>query len=459
MNLRLSVKIFKQFVGKFLVDLLQLQSTSSYDFSLREKKLRLKISFFYHLRQRSKNYRTSLSNIRRSCQNCILRVHKNILTKNCFLFGKDINLRGYRTFSGTFSEFYRNLSARFWKPDITCPFEDFEQEGFRGKSSVVFVFLGPWAKEYCPFVGNFLAGLLKLNSENRCHQFREKLFVYERSILLLAFSDIERLNFGPLSKNFRRDCDNCLQCLQKNIFTSNMFFEKSLYIIFFRPWAECFGVLSKDWRLSARLRKLLSTCPYECFFWKKNFFNKKVILYFSFWDHERKFFGLSSKNYRRSCENCFHCAHKNTSIFISEKYYSFWSILYIERFFWTLCWIFPNEVVKTTSCLFIGSFCREKYFDERTLLFFIQFETFSHNFWAVCWEIFVRFVAIAIYVFIRFLPTENFFVWKFHIFIISDNDRKKNRIPSVNLRKGCQNCILRVHKDILTKAAFFFEKI
>ena len=57
-------------------------------------------------------------------------------------------------------------------------------------------------------------------------------------------------------------------------------------------------------------------------------------------------------------------------------------------------------------------------------MFFIQFETFSDKFLAVCWENFGRFVAIAIYVFIRFFPTEKIFVWKFHIFIISDNDRK-----------------------------------
>ena len=96
----------------------------------------------------------------------------------------------------------------------------------------------------------------------------------------------------------------------------------------------------------------------------------------------------------------------------------------IELFFWTLCWKFPDEVVRTASCLFIGSFWWEKYFDERTLMFFIQFETFSDKFLAVCWENFGRFVAIAIYVFIRFFPTEKIFVWKFHIFIISDNDRK-----------------------------------
>ena len=90
------------------------------------------------------------------------------------------------------------------------------------------------------------------------------------------------------------------------------------------------------------------------------------------------------------------------SSFFSEKNYSFRSFLYIELLFCTLWWNFSDEVVKTASYLFIGSFWWEKFFDEETLMFFIQFETFSDKFLAVCWEIFDRFVAISK----EFYPTE-----------------------------------------------------
>ena len=46
MNLRLSAKFFRQFVGKLLVGLLQLQSTCSYDFSLRENNFVWKFNIF-----------------------------------------------------------------------------------------------------------------------------------------------------------------------------------------------------------------------------------------------------------------------------------------------------------------------------------------------------------------------------------------------------------------------------
>ena len=141
---------------------------------------------------------------------------------------------------------------------------------FCGNSSVLFMFFGPWAKDFWPFVGKFFAGLLKLHSENRCHQFREKLFVYERSILVLAVSDNERICFGPLLKTFWRDCDNCLQCLQKNIFTKNFFSWKKIGLIFF-----------SDLELN-----VLEFC--------------------------RK-----TEDCRRSCENCFLRAH--TNVFFSKK--------------------------------------------------------------------------------------------------------------------------------------------
>ena len=86
---------------------------------------------------------------------------------------------------------------------------------------------------------------------------------------------------------------------------------------FFRLWVECFGILSKDCRWGSE----------NCFLraytniFSKRYFQKKVLFYFSFWDRGRQFFGPSLEIFRRSCENCFLCAHNNTSSTF------FWKIL------------------------------------------------------------------------------------------------------------------------------------
>ena len=203
--------------------------------------------------------------------------------------------------------------------------------------------------------------------------------------------------------------------LRKIIFSKNRWYDT-----FFRFWVECFGVLSKHCRRGCE----------NCFLrahrniFSKRYFQKKYCFIFPFGTVGDNFLALPRKFFDEVVKTASFVLIKTLQIFFSEKYFGFWLFLFIERFFWTLCWKFPDEVVKTASYLFVGSFWWEKYFDEETLMFFIQFETFSDKFLAVCWEIFGRFVAIAIYVFIRFFPTEKIFVWKFHIFIISDNDRK-----------------------------------
>ena len=131
--------------------------------------------------------------------------------------------------------------------------------------------------------------------------------------------------------------------------------------------------------LSARLWKLLSTCPYEHFFLIQSFL-EKLLFYFSFWDREWFFLGFRRKFFDEVVKIAFFVPIKTLQVFFSKKYYSFWSVLYIERFFWTLCWNFSDEVVKIASYPFIGSSWWEKHFDEKTLMFFNQFETFSEKF-------------------------------------------------------------------------------
>ena len=365
-----------------------LQSTCSYDFFLRKKFL---FENFIFLSSRTtiekisnfvKHFSEGLSKLHSTCA-------KERFDKNCFLFGKDVIFCRYRTFSGTFSEFYRKLSARFWKLQFACPLEYFEQKGFRGNSSVVFVFFGPWAKDFWPFVGKFLAGLLKLHSENRCHQFRGKLFIYERSILVLAVSDFKGISFGPLSKTFWRDWDNCLQCVQKNIFTKNVFFWKK------KVWHFCQTLSWMYWSFVEKLKtvgevaKTAFYVPIRMFFFQKKIFFKKECFLFHFATVSDNFSAFRRIFIGENVTTAFFVHIKTLQRSIFSKNYSFWSFLYIERFFWTLCWKLSDEVVKTASYLFIGSSWWEKYFDEKTLMFFNQFETFSEKVWAVCRELFV----------------------------------------------------------------------
>ena len=165
------------------------------------------------------------------------------------------------------------------------------KEVFLWKLLSCFCLFRTLSKRFLTICREFLAGLLKLHSECRCHKFREKLFVYERSILAVAVSDIERIRFGPLLKNIFRDCDNCLQCVHRNIFTKDNFFEKK-GMIFFSDLE--FNIVPFCRKNVGEVVKIAFFVPYEHIF-QKFFEKKKVIFYFSFWDHERQFFGIPSK--------------------------------------------------------------------------------------------------------------------------------------------------------------------
>ena len=131
-------------------------------------------------------------------------------------------------------------------------------------------------KHFDHLLGTNFAGLLKLHSEVRCHSFCENHFVCERSILVLAVLDNERVSFAASLKTFWRHCDNCIQCVQKNIFTNDDFFENQMIWYFFQILSLMFWHCVE--RLSAKYWKLLSSCPYVHFF--KKIFSKKCIVSF-----------------------------------------------------------------------------------------------------------------------------------------------------------------------------------
>ena len=183
-----------------------------------------------------------------------------------------------------------------------------------------------------------------------------------------------------------------------------------------------------------------------------------MLFYFSLWDREWYFLGFRRKFLDEVVKIAFFVPIKTLQVFLSKKYYSFWPFLYIERFFWTLCWKFSDELVKTASYPFIGSSCWEKHFDEKSLMLFNQFETFSEKVLAVCRDFFVGLLQF------QSTCSKNFILRKKICLKISffhhlGQRSKKYRTSSKHFRRSSQNFILRVHKNNMTKTAFFLGKI
>ena len=210
----------------------------------------MKTSYFYHLGQRSKKYRTSSSSFRRGCQNCILRVHKNVLTKAAF----------------------------FWERCKLLSLSDLQRNFFWILSKII---------------GEVL-----------------KTAVYVSIWILWSKRVSWRLFncfclFRTLSKWFLTICREIFGGVVKTAFWESMpsiswktFCLWKKYTCFgsFRYWANKFRPLVENFL--AGLRQLISMCPEEHIYEKYSFFKKSIFL-FSFWDRERRFFGISSKNFPR----------------------------------------------------------------------------------------------------------------------------------------------------------------
>ena len=142
---------------------------------------------------------------------------------------------------------------------FTGPCKNFEQKIFLWKLlSSFYVFL-TLSKSILTICWETFGGVVKLHSEFRCHSFCEKHFVCERSIFVLAVLNIERVCFAASLKTYLRHCDNCIQCVQKNIFTNDNFFEKQMTWYFLQTLSWMFWhFVERRW---ARLWKLLSLCP------------------------------------------------------------------------------------------------------------------------------------------------------------------------------------------------------
>ena len=118
-------------------------------------------------------------------------------------------------------------------------------------------------------------------------------------------------NFALLSKNFRRDTQNCILRVQRIILTNYILWKtKNLYIFnFFGHWAK---ILGNGNNFSVTCSKLSSTC-------QKNIFEK--FFFFSSSDKLRKNFGTLREFFRRGSQNCLLRVPKKTlKIIFSSKY-------------------------------------------------------------------------------------------------------------------------------------------
>ena len=122
-----------------------------------------------------------------------------------------------------------------------------------------------------------MAQFSKFPSECRYDQLDEKCFFCEKIINVIILSDIEGKCFSLYSKNFRRDCENSMIRIQRNVLTDrNFFLGENLFCYLSRPLSKTVGSFVE--RFSARLWKLHALCPYDYFYgkpfsWEKNHFS------------------------------------------------------------------------------------------------------------------------------------------------------------------------------------------
>ena len=159
-------------------------------------------------------------------------------------------------------------------------------------------------------------------------------------------------------------------------------------------------------------------------FFQKDIFNKIYCFIFPFGTVGDNFLALRRKFFDEVAKTAFDVPIKTLQVIFSEKnivliFFLHWAI------FLDLMLKFSRRGCKNCILPLHRVILMRKIFWWRNPNVFHSIRDFIDKSLAVCWEIFGRFLAIAIYVFIRFFPTEKTFVWKFLIFIISDNDWKK----------------------------------
>ena len=162
-------------------------------------------------------------------------------------------------------------------------------------------------------------------------------YLWKKNLFVIAFADIERKCFGILSKTFRRNCENSILCIQRNIFTvRNFFLGKKKFVIFFGPSANVLAFCRKFIREVVKSAGFISV--------KYQFFRDTNSFCFSLRTLSETFFGLLMKNCR-GCENCILHIHSN----ILMNFVVFENFLLFKHF-----WTFTEEHLVSSGKIFYG---------------------------------------------------------------------------------------------------------
>ena len=244
MKLRLSVKSFRQFVGKFLVGLLQLQSTCSYDFALREKNFVWIFHIFIISDSDRKNieFRQSIFGrvVKTAFYVCIRTFWQKLLS-----FSERYKLLLLSDLQRNFFWILSKLIGEVLKTAIYGPIGYFEQKGFLWKLLRCFCLLWSLSKRYLTICREIFGGVVKTAFWESMPYFSGKTFCLWKKCTCFGSFRYWANKFRPLVEKFSAGLRQPLSMCPEDLIYERFFFERKWFDNFFRPWVECFGVLSK----------------------------------------------------------------------------------------------------------------------------------------------------------------------------------------------------------------------
>ena len=200
MKLRLSVKSFRQFVGKFLVGLLQLQSTCSYDFALREKNFVWIFHIFIISDSDRKNieFRQSIFGrvVKTAFYVCIGRFWQKLLS-----FSERYKLLSLSDLQLNFFWILSKLIGEVLKTAIYGPIGYSEQKAFLWKLLRCFCLFRSLSKRHLTICREIFGGVVKTAFWESMPYFSGKTFCLWMKYFFGSFRDWAN-KFRPLVEKF-----------------------------------------------------------------------------------------------------------------------------------------------------------------------------------------------------------------------------------------------------------------
>ena len=231
MKLRLSVKSFRQFVGKFLVGLLQLQSTCSYDFALREKIFVWNFHFFIISESDQKNieFRQSIFGrvVKTAFYVCIRTFWQKLLS-----FSERYKLLLLSDLQRNFFWILSKLIGEVLKTAIYGPIGYFEQKGFLWKLLRCFCLLWSLSKRYLTICREIFGGVVKTAFWESMPYFSGKTFCLWKKCTCFGSFRYWANKFRPLVEKFSAGLRQPLSMCPEDLIYERFFLKENGLIIF-----------------------------------------------------------------------------------------------------------------------------------------------------------------------------------------------------------------------------------